>query len=106
MATIEGKVVQDADRLDALGAIGVLRAGITGATFKEIIHDPELPPLLHATKAEYKARKGTIVNHFYEKLLLLKGRMKTETGKRLAEERHKYMEAFLEQFMAEWDGVR
>ena len=104
MATLEGKIVQDADRLDALGAIGIARvfayAGYKGNT----IYDPEIPPEHHQTFAQYKASYGTAITHFYEKLLLLKDRMNTDAGKRMAEHRHLYMEAFLEQFYQEWEG--
>lgn len=106
METLEGQIVQDADRLDALGAIGIARtfmyAGSTGGS----MHDPELPPRENLSKEEYRKGKSTAVNHFYEKLLKLKDLMNTPTGKQLAEERHRYMEGFLEQFKAEWDGQR
>jgi len=104
--TLEGKCVQDADRLEALGARGIARAFTYGGHADREMYNPDIAPLVHVTKEEYKAAKGTTVNHFYEKLLLLKGRMKTNAGKRLAEGRHKYMEEFLAQFFAEWNGER
>ncbi len=106
METLEGMVVQDADRLDALGAIGVGRAFSYGGFKVRAMHDPNVAPLLHGTKEEYKARQSTTINHFYEKLLLLKDRMKTATGRAMAEDRHRYMEEFLARFDAEWKEQR
>lgn len=100
----ELEIVQDADRLDAMGAIGITRVFNYGGFKNNPIHDPELTPRFGMTKEEYKAHRGTSINHFYEKLLLLKDLMHTETGKKLAEERHRFMENFLAQFYAEWQG--
>lgn len=98
----ELQVVQDADRLDALGAIGIARTFNYGGFKGRAIFDPEIKPNLNMTKAEYKASTAPTVNHFYEKLFLLKDRMNTETGKKLAKERHDFMEQFLLQFYKEW----
>jgi uncharacterized protein len=106
MRSLEGQCVQDADRLDALGAIGIARTFAYGGHKGQPLHDPDSRPELHATFDAYKRGGGSSVNHFYEKLLLLKDRMNTAAGKRLAAERHAYMERFLEQFLAEWAGER
>lgn len=98
-------VVQDADRLDALGAIGIARAFNYGGYKGRELYNPAVPPNLNMSKEEYKHSKAPTLNHFYEKLLLLKYRMNTPTGKRLAEQRHLFMEQYLTQFYAEWQGI-
>lgn len=99
-------LVQDADRLDAMGAIGIARCFNYGGYKNRKLYDPAIPPKLDMSKEEYKASTAPTINHFYEKLLLLKDRMNTETGKRLAAERHAFMELYLDQFYAEWDGKK
>lgn len=103
MRTLEGQCVQDADRLDAIGAIGIARCFAYGGHAGRLLHDPDEAPVLHQTAAAYKASKGASLNHFYEKLFLLKDRMNTPTGRVLAEPRHRFMEAFVAQFLEEWN---
>tara|TARA_R110002074_G_scaffold110098_1_gene237101 strand:- start:141 stop:797 length:657 start_codon:yes stop_codon:yes gene_type:complete len=102
----EMEVVQDADRLDAIGAIGIARCFNYGGFKNRALYNPKINPNLSMTKAEYKAAEAPTINHFYEKLLLLKDLMNTKSGKRIALERHKYMEDFLKQFYAEWEGKK
>lgn len=102
MPTMEGQIVQDADRLDALGAIGIARTFAFGGYRGQPMFDPSVPPQMHASFEAYKQNKGTSVNHFFEKLLLLKDRMNTETARQIAAERHQFMEQFLSEFFTEW----
>ena len=97
-------VIQDADRLDAVGAIGIARTFNYGGHKGREIYNPEIKPNLNMTKEEYKSSNAPTLNHFYEKLLLLKDRMNTKTGKSMAENRHKFMEQFLDEFYKEWNG--
>ncbi|ESU24273.1 hydrolase, HD family protein [Flavobacterium enshiense DK69] len=99
-------IVQDADRLDALGAIGIARTFNYGGFKNRPLYNPNIQPKLGMSKDEYKNSEAPTLNHFYEKLLLLKDKMNTETGKRLAEQRHAYMQGFLAEFYAEWEGER
>ncbi|WP_405208631.1 HD domain-containing protein [Aquimarina sp. LLG6339-5] len=100
----ELNVIQDADRLDAIGAIGIARCFNYGGFKDRTLYDPEIAPNLNMTKEEYKNSTAPTINHFYEKLLLLKDRMNTETGREMAEKRHLFMESFLEEFFKEWEG--
>lgn len=102
--SIELQIIQDADRLDALGAIGIARTFNYGGFKGRALYDPQIAPQLTMSKEEYKNSTAPTINHFYEKLLLLKERMNTQTGRKLAEERHRFMEEFLKQFYAEWNG--
>lgn len=106
--SLEGKVVQDADRLDAIGAIGISRVFAYGGKYGREIFNPDIQPEIHHTFQQYKnsINTSTSVNHFYEKLFLLKDKMNTQTAKRLAEKRHDFMEMFLDEFYEEWKGKR
>ena len=103
--SLEGQVVQDADRLDALGAIGIGRTFAYGGHKGRKMYDPNIPHQKHDSFEAYQKSEGTTLNHFYEKLFLLKDRMNTKTGQALANERHQIMENFVEQFLKEWDDV-
>ncbi|WP_411272747.1 HD domain-containing protein [Daejeonella sp.] len=102
----ELEIVQDADRLDAIGAIGIARAFTYGGFKNREIYNPEIPPAMNMRKEEYKNSSSPSINHFYEKLLLLKDQMNTETGRQIALERHSFMELYLGQFKSEWNGER
>jgi uncharacterized protein len=102
----ELNVIQDADRLDAIGAIGIARCFNYGGFKNRVLYNPEIVPNLNMTKEEYKKSTAPTINHFYEKLLLLKDKMNTVTGRQIAADRHVYMEQFLEQFYAEWNGEK
>lgn len=104
METPEGRVVQDADRLDAIGAVGIARTFAYGGSRGRPIHDPGVAPEEHGSFAAYKASAGPTINHFHEKLLLLRERMNTASARRLAQGRHRFMERFLARFHAEWEG--
>ena len=99
-------VIQDADRLDAIGAIGIARCFNYGGFKNRSLYDPAIEPNLEMTKEQYKKSTAPTINHFYEKLLLLKDKMNTKTGQLLAKDRHRYMEGFLQQFYEEWNGVK
>lgn len=100
----EGQIVSDADKIDAIGAIGIARVFAYGGSKGHLIYDPQIKPVVHQSFEDYKIAHSPSINHFYEKLLLLKDQMYTETGKKIAQHRHKYMEEFLKEFYYEWDG--
>lgn len=104
MSTIEGEIVQDADRLDAIGAIGIARAFAYGGFRSRELYNPEKPPIFHTSFNDYKKDEGHTINHFYEKLFLLKDRMNTPAAKKIAMERHLFMETFVGRFLDEWEG--
>ncbi len=105
-SSIELNIVQDADRLDAIGAIGIARCFNYGGFKNRELYNPSIPPQMNMDKETYKASTSPTINHFYEKLLLLKDKMNTATGRQIAAERHAYMKGFLAQFYAEWDGEK
>lgn len=105
-SSIELDIVQDADRLDAIGAIGIARTFNYGGFKNRQIYNPEIPPNLNMDKETYKNSTAPTINHFYEKLLLLSDQMKTSPAKKIAQERHQFMESFLEQFYDEWNGIK
>lgn len=104
--TIEGKCVQDADRLDAMGAIGIARAFAYGGSHSRVMYDPEIEPTRTMTAGQYQNHVSTTINHFYEKLFQLKDLMNTDTAKRIAQQRENYMKGYIAEFLDEWDGIR
>ncbi|PIR73602.1 MAG: phosphohydrolase [Candidatus Moranbacteria bacterium CG10_big_fil_rev_8_21_14_0_10_35_21] len=104
--TLEGKIVQDTDRLDAIGALGISRAFAFGGSRNREIYNPAIKPIMHKTFESYKNNNNSSVNHFYEKLLLLKDLMNTNAARKIANQRHKYMENFLKQFFNEWNNKK
>jgi len=104
-STLEGGIVQDADRLDAIGAIGIARAFAYGGYAGNSMHDPESAPAIHANQEAYRSNRSTTINHFYEKLLLLKERMNTPEAREIALNRHEFLRDYLDRFSKEWDGL-
>lgn len=104
--TIEGKCVQDADRLDAMGAVGIARAFTYGGSHHRIIYDPGIQPAVNMDAKQYQSHISTTINHFYEKLFQLKDLMNTAAAKKIAEQRERYMKGYLSEFLDEWDGIR
>ena len=102
--TIEGRCVQDADRLDAIGAIGIARAFAYGGSHNRITHDPEIKPTVYMNADEYRNHTSTTINHFYEKLFQLRDLMNTTTVKKIAKQREDYMKTYISEFLDEWDG--
>jgi len=105
MPSLDGQIVQDADRLDAIGAIGIARCFAYGGAKGRAIYDPDDPPVMHQSFKDYKTKSGPSINHFHEKLLLLKDRFNTPTARSMAQERHAFLEQFLDQFEREWSGT-
>ena len=105
-SSLEGRIVQDADRLDAIGAIGIARAFSYGGNHNRVMYDPEIKPSLNMTESEYRTHVSTTINHFYEKLFNLKELMNTKTAKELASSREQFMKEYITRFLEEWDGIR